>query len=250
MALKGLSGKTAIITGAAGGIGAASVRRLIEEGVNVAAVDLAADAVEKACQGVDPERFLAIGADVSIPGDCTRYVAETVGRFGSVDLFFNNAGIMGVRELIVDMRVEDFDRIIAVNLRGVFLGLQAVMRQMIEQGRGGAIVNTSSAGAFKPYVNSAGYGTSKNAVISLTKVAALENGHNGIRVNAICPGSTDTPLLKAAFGALPTDAFAKNPIPRVADPSEIASLMAYLLSDEASYQTGGVYTVDGGLLLM
>ena len=251
MSLKGLSGKTAIVTGAAGGIGVAAVKRLLEEGCKVAAVDLDAGAVRHACDMSDSAQFIALAADVSTPEGASFYVEQTVSRFGEVGLFLNNAGILGVRKPIVDMAVGDFDRIIAVNLRGVFLGLQSVMRQMIKQGLGGAIVNTSSAGALKTYVNSGGYGTSKNAVISLTKVAALENGQSGIRVNAVCPGSTDTPLLAAAFGRpAALEAAAKIPLGRVADPAEIASLMAYLLSDEASYQTGGVYVVDGGLLLV
>jgi len=247
LVLKGLSGKTAIVTGAAGGIGSAVVYRLLEEGCKVVGVDLKLEAIERACSQADSDSFHPVVADVSTEKGCADYVEATVKRFGGVDLFANNAGILGRRLLMVDMPVEEFDRIMAVNLRGVFLGLQAVMRRMIEQKRGGAIVNTSSMGALKPYVNSSAYGVSKQGVIGLTKVAALENGIHGIRVNAVAPGSTDTSLLTAAFGADTATMFAQLPIPRVGAPAEIASMMAYLLSDEASYQTGGLYTVDGGL---
>jgi len=137
----------------------------------------------------------------------------------------------------------------SINLRGVFLGLREVMRQMIAQKRGGAIVNTASAGALRPNMKSAAYGVSKRGVIGLTQVAALENGINNIRVNAICPGATDTPLIAPTPGADWKGATAKLPIARVANPSEMADLVAYLLSDEASYQTGGVYVADGGLML-
>ncbi|NKQ56089.1 SDR family oxidoreductase [Amycolatopsis sp. K13G38] len=248
--MRGLAGKIAIVTGAAGGIGSAAVARLLAEGCRVVAVDLDEDDIVKACGEVDGDRFVAVAADVSTPDGCAAYVKQAVHRFGAVHLFLNNAGIMGVRMPIVDMPVAEFDRIIAVNLRGVFLGLQAVIRQMIAQGEGGAVVNTSSAGALRPYVNSAGYGTSKNGGISLTKVAALENGSHGVRVNAVCPGSTATPLLTAAFGAEGAEKSGDHlPLARVASPDEIAALMVYLLSDDASYQTGGVYTVDGGLML-
>src|SRR5579863_1686491 len=147
MALKGLAGKTAIITGAAGGIGAAAAARLLEEGCAVAAVDLTEDAVRRACPVADTDRLLVLAADVTTDTAAAGYVEATVQRFGSVDLFVNNAGVFGERRPLVDMPIEAFDRVMAVNLRGVFLGLQAVVRQMIRQGRGGAIVNTSSVGA-------------------------------------------------------------------------------------------------------
>jgi NAD(P)-dependent dehydrogenase (short-subunit alcohol dehydrogenase family) len=250
MALAGLAGKTAIVTGAAGGIGSATVTRLLEEGCNVVAVDLDAAKVRSACAGANDTDFLALAADVSSEQDCQKYVQQTVARFGGVDLFVNNAGVLGKRMRLVDMPVAEFDRVMSVNLRGVFLGLQAVIRAMLAQGKGGAIVNTSSIGAIRSVATSAAYGTSKNAVLSLTRVAALEYGKDKIRVNTVCPGFTDTPMLAEAQGAALRDIVARHPLGRMAQPVEIASMIAYLLSDEASFQTGGMYTVDGAASLV
>jgi NAD(P)-dependent dehydrogenase (short-subunit alcohol dehydrogenase family) len=249
MALRGLAGKTAIVTGAAGGIGAAIAARLLDEGANVVAVDLDEPGLARAC-AVGAERRLAVAADVSREEDCCRYVQAALDRFGGVDLFANNAGILGARAPLAEMAVADFDRVLAVNLRGVFLGLQAVIGAMIDRGQGGAIVNTASIGAIKTYRNSAAYGTSKAAVVHLTRVAALENAAYKVRVNAICPGFTDTAMLAESFGDRLDATVANHPMGRVAEPFEIASLAAWLLSEEASFVTGGAYLADGGVALI
>lgn len=249
MSFKGLAGRTAIVTGAAGGIGSATVRRLVQEGCKVAAVDI----VEASLGALAAElggAVLPIVADVSQEAECERYVRETVARFGAVHLFVNNAGILGRRFRIVDMPVAEFDRVHGVNVRGVFLGLRAVIRQILAQKTPGAVVNLSSVGALRSRPETAAYGSSKRAVIGLANSAAVEYGHDGIRVNTICPGPINTPMLGPAAGPGVdlNKAFADEPIPRMADPSEVAAFIAYLLSDEASFQTAGVYTIDGGMM--
>jgi NAD(P)-dependent dehydrogenase (short-subunit alcohol dehydrogenase family) len=248
MALKGLAGKSAIVTGAAGGIGAAAVGRLLDEGCKVVAVDLAEEALRRALPAADPDRLLLVAADVATEAGAASYVEAAVRQFGGVDLFVNNAGVFGERKPLTEMSVAAYDHVMGVNLRGVFLGLQAVLRQMLAQGRGGAIVNTSSVGAYGAGQNCSAYNASKSGVLSLTRVAANENGKHGVRINAVCPGLTDTPMLGQATNRA-GELAAGYAIARIANPSEIASVMAFLLSEEASFVTGSVFVADGGLLL-
>jgi NAD(P)-dependent dehydrogenase (short-subunit alcohol dehydrogenase family) len=249
MAFKGLAGKVAIVTGAAGGIGSAVCRRLIEEGCQVAAVDLAEAGLKGLAEALGPN-LLPVAADVSREEDCEAYVRQTVERFGAVHLFVNNAGIIGAHHPVAEMPLEEFDKVFAVNIRGAFMGLKAVLRQIIAQGSGGAVVNISSVGALRAHRESCHYAGAKRALIGVSHAAALENGEHGIRVNVVCPGPIDTPMLGPARTRSGMSSQSALPLPlgRVGDPSEPAAFIAYLLSDEASFQTAGVYTVDGGLI--
>ena len=251
MGMRGLAGKTAIVTGAAGGLGTATVKRLVEEGCNVAAADLnAAPLSELAAQFKG--KVLDLPADVRQPEECERMVERAASHFGSVDLLVNNAAVINKHYPVAEMPVEEFDRVHSVNVRGVFLVLRVMLCSMIAQGKGGAIVNISSVAALRANGGISPYGSAKRAVLGLSGAAALENGRYGIRVNSVCPGPIDTPMLRPAINNPPGELegfFRHLAIPRAARPAEIAAFIAYLLSDDASYCTGGIYPVDGGLTI-
>ena len=254
MAMRGLAGRTAIVTGAAGGIGSALTARLLEEGCKVVAVDLTEEAVRRSCPASAADRLHVVAADVSLDTGPKSYVEAALRRFEGVDLFFNNAGIFGQPNSIVDMPVEDFDRVMAVNVRGVFLGLQAVMQRMIQQGRGGAIVNTASLGALRPSLKCAGYGASKSAVVALTTVAALENGRYGIRVNAICPGFIDTVWFEKSMTPESLERLRKGvagsvPLKVASKAEDIAGAAVFFASPAARHITGETLMVDAGIHL-
>jgi NAD(P)-dependent dehydrogenase (short-subunit alcohol dehydrogenase family) len=255
MALRGLDGKVAIVTGGGSGMGAATSARLAEEGVNVVVVDVREDAAKETAAALAGDA-IAVGADVSTVDGVDRYVRAAVDAFGRVDLFHNNAGYGGDLVPIWDMTVEQFDHTIGVNTRGVFLGLRAVLGQMVRQHEagtwsGGAIVTTASLAGIRGVPGQAAYGASKHAAVGLTKVAALDAAALGVRVNAVCPGLVHTPMLQGLIDVAPPELMQgmlmRVPAGRMAQPEEIAALVAWLLSDEASYVNGEAVVVDGGI---
>jgi 3alpha(or 20beta)-hydroxysteroid dehydrogenase len=242
-------GKVGVVTGAANGFGEAVSERLIADGASVVLVDVN-DKVREVATRVGG---VSVVADVTKPEEVARYVKEAVDAFGRIDLFFNNAGIEGARGSFGDLSIEDFDRVLNVNVRGVWLGLHEVMPVMIRSG-GGAIVNTSSQAGIKGGRNFSPYITSKHAVVGITRCAALEGAPNNIRCNAICPGLIDTEMLRR-LGTDEQGEFAENlermagtvPAGRLGTAEEVANFATWLLSEEAAYISGGVFLIDGAL---
>ena len=248
-------GKVVVITGAAGGIGRATAVRFASEGARILAVDLPHSELDETVAAVQRVggQVATYEADVTAFSQVDGYVQAALERFGQIDVFFNNAGIEGWVGSLLDYPEDEFDRVFAVNVKGVFLGMQAVGRAM-QQGGGGAIINTASVAGLQATASAAAYGASKSAVVGLTKSAAIAFVDDGIRVNAICPGPIETRMMRAMErGVNPDDPeavhrnlSASTPMKRYGEAKEIAAMVAFLASDDASYITGGIYPVDGG----
>lgn len=244
MGLKGLDEKVAIVTGGASGIGRASAARLAAEGARVALLDIDAEGAERAAAELGGE-CVGIGADVSSEEDVQRAFAAVRERFGRVDALHNNAGIEGEAAPIAASEVEQLDRLYAVNLRGSYLVLREMLRLAIADEIPAAIVNTASGTALHGVPGMGQYAATKAAVIALTRNAAVENAAAGIRVNAVVPGPVDTVLFRRLPAEVQQAVEASLPARRVGEPEEIAALTAFLLSDEARFIAGAVYTADG-----
>lgn len=249
-----LEGKTAIVTGGAAGIGRAACLTFARAGARVLVVDRDGAEGEATATLVREAGGDAhfVEADVSRSADVQAYVAEAMRRYGRIDCFFNNAGIEGRVAFTADYDEAVFDSVLAVNVKGVFLGLKYVIPAMI-QGGGGAIVNTASTAGVSGSAGLAGYVASKHAVIGLTRTAAVEYGARGIRVNAVCPGPTATRMiasLESQTGGGENDPGARYramiPIGRYAEADEIADLVLFLCSDLSRSINGAQYLIDGG----
>ncbi len=247
-----LDGKVAIITGGSGGIGVAAARRFVAEGAKVLLVDLDAGALESVAAEFGSEAAW-VAADVTEPAATEGYVAAAEKTFGGVDILLANAGIEGSVMPIVDQDVTVFDRVMAVNVRGVWLGLKYAMPALKRRG-GGSIVITSSVAGVGGAAGVSPYITSKHAVIGLMRTAALEGAPDRIRVNTVNPAPIETRMMRSLEdGFFPGDAQAAHaqiagtiPLGAYGQPEDVANVMLFLASDEARFVTGSVYMVDGG----
>src|SRR5690242_8826269 len=249
-----LDGRVAVVTGAAGVIGSATVRLLAERGARIVAVDRKGADVDGAIKDLPASaQALAVSADVTDEDEVKEYVRAAVDRFGTIDAFYNNAGVEGEVKSIPDYPLDAFRRVLDVNVVGVFLGMKHVLPVMLKQNKG-SIINTASIAGLIGSPQIAVYSASKHAVIGLTKSAAWECTGTGVRVNCVCPGLIDSRMLSAIFQGRsggnappPVEKMVERiPARRLGLASEVASIVAFLASDEASYVTGSASTVDGG----
>lgn len=253
--MRGLAGKTAVVTGGGRGIGAATAQRLSREGVSLIVVDIDGDRAAETVRTLDTPA-IAVAADVATEDGVRRYHQAGVDRFGRIDLYHLNAGIGGRWGIgLADIEMDDFDRVTAVNQRGVFLGLREALRTFRAQGTPGAIVTTASTagiigGEFvSPYVGT------KHAVVGFTMTGAVNGGPLGVRVNCVAPGLVVTRLtdVNESIADDPAEARAAQvatvPLGRSGTPEEVASVVAFLLSDDAAYVSGVTILVDGGSMV-
>lgn len=245
MTMTGLKGRVAVVTGAAGGLGRAAAVRLADEGVHIVAVDLDEAAAREVASALSTES-IGVGADVTSESGVDSYLAAALDRFDAVDFHFLNAGIAGSTAPLVDVSVDEWDAVMAVNLRGPFLGIRGAFREFHKTGGHGAIVVTSSIAGLRGSNDLLAYTTSKHGVIGLVHGAAVYGGPIGVRVNGIAPGIVPTQI----FGPAGRDDMIRragtSPLRRPGRPEEIAGSVAYLFSDDATYVTGEILSVDGG----
>lgn len=250
-------GKTVLITGGGSGLGRATAIRVASEGAKLSLVDLSPEGLEETKRAVleaSPEaQVLTITADVTDEEQVDSFITKTVNEFTTIDGFFNNAGIEGKQNLTENFGVAEFDKVVAVNLRGVFLGLSGVLKVMRAQGNG-HVVNSASVGGIRGVGNQSGYAAAKHGVVGLTRNSGTEYGKYGITVNAIAPGAIWTAMVEGSMKQLDAEnprAAAEqfiqaNPTKRYGEAEEVAAVAAFLLSDEASYINSAIIPIDGG----
>ena len=244
------AGKVAFVTGAANGIGRAAAIAFAREGASVAVADVSEKGNLETVRMIEDlgGRAFALRCDVTRAEDVRAALRKTIEAFGRLDFAFNNAGIEYTIQPAADISEDEWDRIVAVDLRGVFLCMKHEIPLMLEQG-GGAIVNTSSGAGVKGFKGGAAYVAAKHGVIGLTKAAALDYAASNIRINAVCPGIIDTPMMDRFSGGTPEGrqaVIAQEPVGRMGKPEEIGAAVVWLCSDAAAFVVGHAMVIDGG----